>query len=106
MVETKSPQTPSETISVADIPQIVRRKAESFQELDSMVSGLKQNQAKVLLVSRTKKNELNRQYSVKIQKHLGNAWTVTSRMGSALLKQNPQELYVYIFRTPLEQKTS
>lgn len=102
----KAEQTTAESVSIADIPTIVRRKStENFTELDAQLSALKSNQAKVLMAPRTKKNELNRQYSVKIQKHLGNAWTVTSRMGSQLLKQNPTELYVYVYRTPIQEQT-
>jgi hypothetical protein len=99
-----APNAANENVSIADIPTIVRRKANTnFTELDSSLTSLKQNQAKVLIAPRTKKGDLDRQYSVKIQKHLGNAWTVTSRMGSALLKQNVDDLYVYIYRTPIAQ---
>ena len=100
----------TQTISVNDIPTIQRgKKSESFIELDSKLKLLKPNQAFTQLSPRTKKGDLNRQYSTKISKHLGNGWTVVSRMGNPELKLEPrqlkEELYVYIYRTPQQIKS-
>ena len=87
-------------MSISEIPEIQRRKSEALTEIIEKVAKLKSNQVLCLKVARTKKNKLNRQFSVKVSNQLGETYTVQSRMGVEKYKQDVTELYVYIFKTP------
>lgn len=93
-------------LSINDIPEITRRKSEKLNEIIEKVSALKANQVLCILIPRTKPNkktgetQLNRQFVVKVASQLGEKYTVQSRMGNEKLKQNVNELYLYVYKTP------
>lgn len=109
--------TPTETemhtsvMSINDIPDIQRRKSEQLTEIIEKVAALKNNQVLCIRIPRTKPNKktgetkLNRQFSVKVAQQLGEKYTVQTRMGVEKYKQDTNELYLYVFKTPTQPVT-
>jgi hypothetical protein len=105
MPPTNTEQMETSVMSITQIPEIQRKKSEQLNEIIEKVAKLKSTQVLVLKVKRTKKNALNRQFPIKVGTQLGETYTVVSRMGVEQYKQDVNELYVYIYKTPPPSET-
>lgn len=99
-VTAKSNDFETSVMSIKDIPDIQRRKSEQLTDIIERVAKLQQNQVLCIKVERTKKGKLNRQFPIKVSNQLGETYTVVSRMGVEKNHQLPEELYVYVYKTP------
>lgn len=113
MTETNTAEMTTMVMSVNDIPEIQRRKSEALTDIIEKVSNLKQSQVLCIKIPRTKPSkkhpekgtQLNRQFAVKVSNQLGDKYTVQSRLGVEKLKQNVDELYLYVYKTPVVTPT-